>query len=386
MYTHCPNCDTHFEISQEYLDIANGKVRCGKCDHIFNALENLYENAPESVDSPEPVDSSEPINSPESTDNSEKTEPLADATASNIDKPLSENTSFTTPSTDIKEKMERIAASLSAATAELKNARKSTSFHKPSSSKTDFEALFPTDSTQVNEPEESVQTDKVEIIEEPAQPEEVEVIEEPSQPEEVEVIEEPIQPEEVEVIEEPIQPEEVEVIEESTQPEEVEVIEEPIQPEEVDVIEESTQPEDELDLVDFTPNEIDDSSQPATIEHNTQKFDDGDMDILNSLIEGSDQDSSSNELLDELDDINKTLSDSSDSLDDEFSNLGNDFDDLDDGDDLLAELEQLESDFLHSNKSTSTQTEENKGESLTPNVEENSANDESTLTPGPPGA
>ncbi|MCK5647303.1 MAG: zinc-ribbon domain-containing protein, partial [Gammaproteobacteria bacterium] len=41
MYTHCPNCDTHFEITQEYLNIANGKVRCGKCDHIFNALDNL---------------------------------------------------------------------------------------------------------------------------------------------------------------------------------------------------------------------------------------------------------------------------------------------------------------------------------------------------------
>ncbi|MCW8932851.1 MAG: DUF3426 domain-containing protein [Gammaproteobacteria bacterium] len=74
------------------------------------------------------------------------------------------------------------------------------------------------------------------------------------------------------------------------------------------------------------------------------------MDILNSLIDGNTQASSDNELLDELDDINKTLSDSSDSLDDELSRLGNDFDDLDSGDDLLAELEQLESDFLNNDK------------------------------------
>ncbi len=56
---------------------------------------------------------------------------------------------------------------------------------------------------------------------------------------------------------------------------------------------------------------------------------------------------SQNSLLNELDDINQTLSDSNDSLDDEFSKPGSDFDDLDNGDDLLAELEQLESDFLN---------------------------------------
>ena len=38
MYTHCPSCDTCFEITQESLDIAQGKVRCGQCDHVFNGL------------------------------------------------------------------------------------------------------------------------------------------------------------------------------------------------------------------------------------------------------------------------------------------------------------------------------------------------------------
>ena len=156
-----------------------------------------------------------------------------------------------------------------------------------------------------------------------------------------------------------------------TQPEVVNAIAEPI---------ESIEPEGELDFVDFEIDEPDNSIQSPTFKYNTRKIDDGDMDILNSLIEGDDQNTSSDELLDELDDINKTLSDTQDSLDDEFSNLSDDFDDLDSGDDLLAELEQLENDFLHNNKDSSTLSDdqESKEEQFPRNIEADTNFEEST--------
>ncbi len=41
MFTQCPNCSTHFSISDQDLTAAGGKVQCGKCDQIFNALYTL---------------------------------------------------------------------------------------------------------------------------------------------------------------------------------------------------------------------------------------------------------------------------------------------------------------------------------------------------------
>lgn len=43
MYTQCPHCDTLFRISISQLKTAHGKVRCGHCNSIFNALLNLSE-------------------------------------------------------------------------------------------------------------------------------------------------------------------------------------------------------------------------------------------------------------------------------------------------------------------------------------------------------
>ncbi|MCK5538869.1 MAG: zinc-ribbon domain-containing protein, partial [Bacteroidales bacterium] len=102
MFTHCPSCDTHFEITQEYIDIAQGKVRCGKCNTIFNALDNLYEK--------EQIEQEQNI-----------------ATKSIDTKTVNSHEDLDIPHKNIiniKEKMGQITASLSAATQELKRANR----------------------------------------------------------------------------------------------------------------------------------------------------------------------------------------------------------------------------------------------------------------------
>ncbi|HLA74564.1 MAG TPA: DUF3426 domain-containing protein [Gammaproteobacteria bacterium] len=46
MYTQCPNCDSFFRIGIPQLKSGQGKVRCGQCDVVFNALVNLTEELP----------------------------------------------------------------------------------------------------------------------------------------------------------------------------------------------------------------------------------------------------------------------------------------------------------------------------------------------------
>ena len=41
--TRCPECKTAFHLQAEQLSAANGWVRCGACDHSFEADKNLYE-------------------------------------------------------------------------------------------------------------------------------------------------------------------------------------------------------------------------------------------------------------------------------------------------------------------------------------------------------
>lgn len=45
MLTCCPACETRFRITPEQLKVRSGKVRCGKCQTIFNALDSLVEAA-----------------------------------------------------------------------------------------------------------------------------------------------------------------------------------------------------------------------------------------------------------------------------------------------------------------------------------------------------
>ncbi|MCX7176133.1 MAG: zinc-ribbon domain-containing protein [Proteobacteria bacterium] len=41
--THCPECGTTFRVTPEQLKAKQGKVRCGECQHVFNALETLHD-------------------------------------------------------------------------------------------------------------------------------------------------------------------------------------------------------------------------------------------------------------------------------------------------------------------------------------------------------
>jgi predicted Zn finger-like uncharacterized protein len=48
MYTQCPKCDAIFQLSASQLKAANGDVRCGQCLSVFNALDHLSEELPQS--------------------------------------------------------------------------------------------------------------------------------------------------------------------------------------------------------------------------------------------------------------------------------------------------------------------------------------------------
>lgn len=43
MLTRCPACTTTFRVTPEQLKVRGGKVRCGKCQTVFNALDSLVE-------------------------------------------------------------------------------------------------------------------------------------------------------------------------------------------------------------------------------------------------------------------------------------------------------------------------------------------------------
>ena len=49
--TQCPQCGTHFKITQEQSESHQGMVRCGRCQTVFNAVENIY-TQPEQLDLP----------------------------------------------------------------------------------------------------------------------------------------------------------------------------------------------------------------------------------------------------------------------------------------------------------------------------------------------
>ncbi|HLT90255.1 MAG TPA: DUF3426 domain-containing protein [Woeseiaceae bacterium] len=47
MYTQCPHCHEVFRVTAEILQQAAGRVRCGACTHVFDALDGLSETPPE---------------------------------------------------------------------------------------------------------------------------------------------------------------------------------------------------------------------------------------------------------------------------------------------------------------------------------------------------
>ncbi|WP_250655320.1 DUF3426 domain-containing protein [Alkalimarinus coralli] len=42
--TQCPHCQATFKVQDQHLNAAGGKVRCGSCLEVFNALENLVDS------------------------------------------------------------------------------------------------------------------------------------------------------------------------------------------------------------------------------------------------------------------------------------------------------------------------------------------------------
>ncbi len=74
MLTCCPHCQTHFRVTAEQLKIRQGKVRCGACQEVFDALDSLSDEAPVLQGAPvvPPAAESESRRSPDGT-----VEPLA---------------------------------------------------------------------------------------------------------------------------------------------------------------------------------------------------------------------------------------------------------------------------------------------------------------------
>ncbi len=55
LQTQCPNCQTRFRVTNEQLGIARGKVRCGNCMEVFNAVEHQIKSATTGKDSSKPA-------------------------------------------------------------------------------------------------------------------------------------------------------------------------------------------------------------------------------------------------------------------------------------------------------------------------------------------
>lgn len=47
MYTQCSNCRATFRVTMKELTAAQGLLRCGECDTIFDAMKNLSTTMPE---------------------------------------------------------------------------------------------------------------------------------------------------------------------------------------------------------------------------------------------------------------------------------------------------------------------------------------------------
>lgn len=60
LQTQCPKCETRFRVTDEQLSIAGGKVRCGSCMSVFNAVEHqvasLSDSKPATSDKPSASD------------------------------------------------------------------------------------------------------------------------------------------------------------------------------------------------------------------------------------------------------------------------------------------------------------------------------------------
>jgi predicted Zn finger-like uncharacterized protein len=51
VYTRCPQCGTTFRLTAAQLKARNGQVRCGRCQHVFQADQHLVERPPKTAKS-----------------------------------------------------------------------------------------------------------------------------------------------------------------------------------------------------------------------------------------------------------------------------------------------------------------------------------------------
>lgn len=93
--TQCPECSTRFRVSDEQLAAHNGMVRCGRCNTVFSAKENLHDDTPDpQLDLPiltqenQPAVAAVPAETSESTEihNPPEPAPTLEAATSSADK------------------------------------------------------------------------------------------------------------------------------------------------------------------------------------------------------------------------------------------------------------------------------------------------------------
>lgn len=60
LQTQCPNCETRFRVTDEQLSVARGKVRCGNCMNIFNAIEHKVVSGKDKAGDSQPPSKSSP--------------------------------------------------------------------------------------------------------------------------------------------------------------------------------------------------------------------------------------------------------------------------------------------------------------------------------------
>ena len=58
--TRCTSCGTAFRVVQDQLKVAEGRVRCGRCDTVFSAIEGLFD-----LEREKPSPAPQPLSSPE---------------------------------------------------------------------------------------------------------------------------------------------------------------------------------------------------------------------------------------------------------------------------------------------------------------------------------
>lgn len=84
MLTRCPACETTFKVTPEQLKLRGGKVRCGKCQSIFNALDSLVETPATIPEATTATPASQATSATETTVTRGQTEAIAPEPAANM--------------------------------------------------------------------------------------------------------------------------------------------------------------------------------------------------------------------------------------------------------------------------------------------------------------